>query len=94
MARALVCMLCMLAGVLALVLGASAVQAGADARRVTQRFPAPLMVGERDAELPVWPLFKQNATATELVGYVFESADLAPIPALPACRLTCWWRLM
>ncbi|STR25376.1 Uncharacterised protein [Janthinobacterium lividum] len=30
--------------------------------------------------MPVWPLFRQNATATELVGYVFESLDLAPIP--------------
>lgn len=45
-----------------------------------RRFPTPLMVGEKDADLPVWPLFKQNATATELVGYVFESVDLAPIP--------------
>ena len=44
------------------------------------RFPAPLVVGDKQADLPVWPLFKQNATATELVGYVFESIDLAPIP--------------
>ena len=43
-------------------------------------FPAPLMVGDKQADLPVWPLFRQNATATELVGYVFESIDLAPIP--------------
>lgn len=86
--RALVCMLCMLAGVLALVLGASPVQAGVLTRTdVTQRFPAPLMVGERDAELPVWPLFKQNATAVELVGYVFESADLAPIPGFAGVPL-------
>jgi len=42
-------------------------------------FPAPYMVGEPDKDLPVWPIFKQNATATELVGYVFESVDLAPI---------------
>jgi NosR/NirI family nitrous oxide reductase transcriptional regulator len=47
---------------------------------LAKRFPAPLMVGARDADLPVWPIFKQNATATELVGYVFESIDLAPIP--------------
>jgi len=86
--RALVCMLCMLAGVLALVLGASPVQAGVLARAdVAQRFPSPLMVGERDAELPVWPLFKQNATAVELVGYVFESADLAPIPGFAGVPL-------
>lgn len=47
---------------------------------LVRRFPAPLMVGDKQADLPVWPLFKQNATATELVGYVFESIDLAPIP--------------
>ncbi|SFV17687.1 4Fe-4S binding protein [Pseudoduganella namucuonensis] len=47
---------------------------------VARRFPAPLVVGERDAALPVWPLYKQNATAMELVGYVFESVDLAPVP--------------
>lgn len=43
-------------------------------------FPAPLIVGDKDPELPVWPLFKQDATATPLMGYVFESMDLAPIP--------------
>jgi NosR/NirI family nitrous oxide reductase transcriptional regulator len=47
---------------------------------LVKRFPAPLMVGDKQADLPVWPLFRQNATATELVGYVFESIDLAPIP--------------
>jgi NosR/NirI family transcriptional regulator, nitrous oxide reductase regulator len=43
-------------------------------------FPSPYMVGPRDASLPVWPIFKQNATATELVGYAFESIDFAAIP--------------
>jgi NosR/NirI family nitrous oxide reductase transcriptional regulator len=47
---------------------------------LARRFPAPLLVGDKQADLPVWPLFKQNATATALVGYVFESVDLAPIP--------------
>jgi NosR/NirI family nitrous oxide reductase transcriptional regulator len=47
---------------------------------LVKRFPAPLTVGDKQADIPVWPLFKQNATATELVGYVFESIDLAPIP--------------
>jgi transcriptional regulator of nitric oxide reductase len=45
-----------------------------------KRFPSPLIVGERDATLPVWPLFRQDGTAVPLVGYVFESIDLAPIP--------------
>lgn len=46
---------------------------------IAGRFPAPFEIGPRDAALPVWPVFKQNATATELVAYVFESIDLAPI---------------
>lgn len=56
-------------------------QAGTLSRAdLQQRFPSPLIVGERDAQLPVWPLFRQDGTATPLVGYVFESVDLAPIP--------------
>jgi NosR/NirI family transcriptional regulator, nitrous oxide reductase regulator len=43
-------------------------------------FPSPLIVGDKDKDLPVWPIFKQDATAMPLVGYVFESIDLAPIP--------------
>ncbi|MFL6627173.1 MAG: 4Fe-4S binding protein [Vitreoscilla sp.] len=69
MALALVC---------AIVGGA---QAGTLAKAdLQQRFPSPLIVGERDAELPVWPLFRQDGTAVPLVGYVYESVDLAPIP--------------
>jgi len=45
-----------------------------------KRFPSPYIVGLRDAALPVWPVFKQNATANELVGYLFESIDFAPVP--------------
>ena len=44
------------------------------------RFPAPLQVGARDPDLPAWPIFKQNGTATQLVAYAFESVDMAPIP--------------
>ncbi|WP_296944068.1 4Fe-4S binding protein [uncultured Massilia sp.] len=51
-----------------------------DRDAVARRFPAPLVVGERAADVPAWPLFKQNGTATELVGYAFESVDLAPVP--------------
>jgi transcriptional regulator of nitric oxide reductase len=47
---------------------------------LARRFPAPLTVGEQAGDVPAWPLFKQNGTATELVGYAFESADLAPVP--------------
>lgn len=76
--------LCLLALVFTSALASAGVLARAD---LTQRFPAPLMVGERAADLPVWPLFKQNATAVELVGYVFESADLAPIPGFAGVPL-------
>ena len=47
---------------------------------LARRFPSPLMVGEKDAALPIWPLMRQNATATELAGYAFESIDFAPVP--------------
>ena len=56
-------------------------QAGVMTReRLQELFPSPLILGERDVALPVWPLFKQEATATVLVAYVFESIDLAPVP--------------
>ena len=47
---------------------------------VAGRFPAPLTVGDKAADVPAWPLFKQNGTALALVGYAFESTDLAPVP--------------
>jgi transcriptional regulator of nitric oxide reductase len=47
---------------------------------LARRFPAPLTVGAKAADVAAWPLFKQNGTKTELVGYAFESADLAPVP--------------
>lgn len=43
-------------------------------------FPHPLVVGEKDKALPIWPIYKQEATETILVGYAFESIDLAPLP--------------
>lgn len=43
-------------------------------------FPPPYILGEKDEALPVWPIFKQNATSDELIAYVYESIDLAPIP--------------
>jgi NosR/NirI family transcriptional regulator, nitrous oxide reductase regulator len=61
-----------------------AVRAGVLGREaLVARFPPPYLVGERDAATPVWPIFKTSgppAFTTDLVGYVFESADLAPIP--------------
>jgi len=46
-------------------------------------FPDPFLVGERDKAVPVWPIFKQSGPpnhTVDLVGYAFESADLAPVP--------------
>lgn len=58
-----------------------AVQAGVMTKAsMLAAFPSPLIVGDKENELPVWPIFKQDATATPLIGYVFESIDLAPIP--------------
>jgi len=56
-------------------------QAGVmDKEAMLHRFPAPIVVGDKQAELPIWPIFKQELTSTSLLGYVFESIDLAPIP--------------
>ncbi len=46
-------------------------------------FPDPYLVGEREKDVPVWPIFKQSGPPThtvDLVGYAFESTDLAPVP--------------
>ena len=43
-------------------------------------FPAPFILDEMDDQPPVWPIFRQNATQNQLVAYVHESIDLAPIP--------------
>lgn len=65
----------------ALLLASVPAQGGTlDRAALSQRFPAPLEVGPKDAAVPAWPIFKQGATETELVGYVFETIDLAPIP--------------
>ena len=43
-------------------------------------FPKPYSVGERDASLPVWPIFTQSYNGDVLVAYAFESIDFEPIP--------------
>jgi len=56
-------------------------QAGVmDRAAMEKAFPSPLIVGEKASDLPVWPLLKQDATATPVVAYAFESIDLAPLP--------------
>ncbi len=46
-------------------------------------FPDPYVVGEREKDPPVWPIFKQSGPPShtvDLVGYACESTDLAPVP--------------
>jgi NosR/NirI family transcriptional regulator, nitrous oxide reductase regulator len=70
-------------------------------------FPAPLIVGEKDAQLAIWPIFKPPGSPVDVVpsidvqgrtvwpfgqtaspvagkpilmGYAFESVDIAPVP--------------
>jgi NosR/NirI family nitrous oxide reductase transcriptional regulator len=53
-------------------------------------YPPPYVVGERDPGVPIWPIFKTTgppAFTTDLVGYVFESVDLAPIPGFSGTPL-------
>lgn len=47
---------------------------------LAQKFPSPYIVGDKDADLPVWPIFKQEMTSTELIGYVYESIDFVSLP--------------
>lgn len=51
-----------------------------DKAAMEKAFPSPYVVGDKDETLPVWPLYQQISTDTPLVGYAFESIDLAAIP--------------
>jgi NosR/NirI family transcriptional regulator, nitrous oxide reductase regulator len=69
--------LCVMLCVLMMTVGAA--KAGELTReKLAAIFPAPMEVGEEDAAFPVWPLF--NGGGTDLVGWIFETTDLAPIP--------------
>lgn len=51
-----------------------------DKAGIAEHFKAPFYVGEKEAKLPIWPLFRHNIPAADdFVGYVFESIDFAPI---------------
>jgi transcriptional regulator of nitric oxide reductase len=66
---------------LAGLFSAAPAQAGMMNREAMEKaFPSPLIVGEKDRDLPVWPILKQDGTSTPIIAYVFESIDLAPIP--------------
>ncbi len=67
--------------ILLLLLGLDFAQAGTmDRAAMEKAFPPPLIVGEKDRDLPVWPIFKQAATSTPIVAYAFESIDMVAIP--------------
>ncbi|OYU92625.1 MAG: hypothetical protein CFE45_22545, partial [Burkholderiales bacterium PBB5] len=67
-----------LAAVVALVLAPA--RAGTLTRADVQAlFPPPLLVGERSAQLPAWPIFRRNGAALDLHAHVFETIDLEPV---------------
>ncbi|ACA18000.1 FMN-binding domain protein [Methylobacterium sp. 4-46] len=70
----------LLAPLLALWLPAAAGAGTLDRAGLERLFPPPLVVGERDDALPVWPILKQEAGRYDVFAYAYESADLAPIP--------------
>lgn len=43
-------------------------------------FPSPYIVGDKDPNIPIWPLRQQISTDTPLVGYAFESLDMVAVP--------------
>jgi NosR/NirI family transcriptional regulator, nitrous oxide reductase regulator len=56
-----------------------------DRAQLATYFPEPLIVGEKDPDLPVWPLFRQMRSdkgwgEPAPVGFAFESLDFAPVP--------------
>ena len=59
---------------------ARAPAASLDRAGIARYFPAPLVVGERDDKLPIWPILKQEAGAYAVFAYAFESIDFARIP--------------
>lgn len=56
-------------------------QAGVMTKSIlSQKFPSPYIIGDKDTELPVWPIFKQAMTSIDLIGYVYESIDFVSLP--------------
>lgn len=51
-----------------------------DRAGMARHFPPPLVVGDKDDSLPIWPILKQQAGSYEVFAYAFESVDFAPIP--------------
>jgi NosR/NirI family transcriptional regulator, nitrous oxide reductase regulator len=74
-----------LASLLLLTVSTSVHSLTLDREKLAAYFPEPLIVGEKDPELPVWPLFRQMRSdkgwgEPAPVGFAFESLDFAPVP--------------
>lgn len=67
----------LLAGLLA---GLGPAAAGTLTRAGVQAlFPPPLVVGERSADLPAWPIFQRTGAGLQLQAHAFETIDLEPV---------------
>jgi NosR/NirI family nitrous oxide reductase transcriptional regulator len=64
---------------LAMLLACAAHAATLTRERLQALLGAEVMVGERDANLPLWPVFRRVAAAPELVAHAFETADVEPV---------------
>ena len=77
----------LLASVAVFLLGLSLMSAHAGVmtrEAMAQAFPAPLVVGEKDRDLPVWPIFRQELTSTTPGWRRARPSDNAPSPLPPA----------
>lgn len=78
-------MLAALAGMVVIVLALLSTVGPAAAGQLKRsdleaKFSPPFAVGEKDEKLPIWPIFRTEGTQERLWGWIFESADLTPIP--------------
>ncbi|WP_286237932.1 4Fe-4S binding protein [Neptuniibacter halophilus] len=74
-------LLLLMASILILLMSPLSLQAGVmDKAMMEKAFPSPYIVGDKDSVLPIWPLYQQISTDTPLVGYAFESIDMAAVP--------------
>ena len=69
----------LLACLLLLLCGGPSFAGTLDRAALEKQFPPPLVVGEKDDQLPIWPILKQNGGAMEVFAYAYESAAFAPI---------------
>lgn len=70
-----------LLGCLNLLLISTVAEAGELTRhQIKSYFPDALNIGEKLAEVPVWPIYKLDGWTEDEVAWVFESVDIAPIP--------------